>query len=554
MPKIDQRSVRPKRRTSAQLLASIAETRAAKAHDVAIDVSLNPLARKLPRISSRLCARRHGDDARQWVIAGGGQGACVGKITRINFPEIGDLGLRQGQGPRLVEDNGVNASQSLQRLAGVEEHAPFEHGAGGHHLYGRHRKPQRAGAGDDENRDGDDKRRLPSKPNRKPAHEGRERRDMDNRRIEPRGAIRQTHPLRALLHRLRKQPVHVVKQRAARRLLHANAQGARHVHRARKDCPSRGGLAQRRFTSDEALVYVGASGLHDAVHGDALAGAHEHEVTGMDRSNGRFHSIAGLQNAKRDLRTHRGQIGRHIPRPAPHALVEHTARKQEHEQHDRTVEIGLLRMLQGLRNRENERQQNPQRNRHIHVEGALPDGAQGAIEKRAPGDGDRWQGDQRGDPVEHVARCGRQIARPYRHRQQHDVHHGEGGDAKRAQQAPLLIRLHAASGLRREGPGGKTQFIEPLHNEAGLHGALVPFHRDALAGEIDARAANAALGLQPLFDGRHATTAMDALDHQIHGRYAARGVTHENREILLDAHGRLSAAGPRRKVTRLRVS
>jgi L-fucose mutarotase/ribose pyranase (RbsD/FucU family) len=40
---------------------------------------------------------------------------------------------------------------------------------------------------------------------------------------------------------------------------------------------------------------------------------------------------------------------------------------------------------------------------------------------------------------------------------------------------------------------------------------------------------------------------MDALNHQIHGRHAARGMAHKDGEILVDAHRPPSAADPRRK-------
>ena len=156
--------------------------------------------------------------------------------------------------------------------------------------------------------------------------------------------------------------------------------------------------------------------------------------------------------------------------------------------------------------------------------------------------------------MKHVARRWRQPARPDGDRQQHDVHHGEGGDAQRAQQASLLVRLDSASDLGRKRPCGEAEFVEALHDETRLHRALVPFYRHALAGEIHARAANASLGLQPPLDGRHATATVDALNHKIHGCDAARGMTNENREIRFDAHGAVSAPDPRRRPTRLRVS
>ncbi len=115
---------------------------------------------------------------------------------------IGEARLRQGQRSRLVEDDRVDVGEALQRVAGIEHQAAAEHRARGDHLHRRHRQAERAGTGDDQHGDRDHQRRLPGEARREPAEERRQRRQMHDRRIEPRGAIGEPDIGRALLDRL----------------------------------------------------------------------------------------------------------------------------------------------------------------------------------------------------------------------------------------------------------------------------------------------------------------------------------------------------------------
>ena len=70
---------------------------------------------------------------------------------------IDDARLRQRQRAGLVEDDGVDLGQPLDRVAGIEDHAGAEQRARRDHLHGRDRERQRTGAGDDQHGDrGDD--------------------------------------------------------------------------------------------------------------------------------------------------------------------------------------------------------------------------------------------------------------------------------------------------------------------------------------------------------------------------------------------------------------
>ena len=114
---------------------------------------------------------------------------------------VGEARLRQGQRAGLVEDDGVDVGQPLEAVAGVEHDAVAEHRARRHHLHRRHGEAERAGTGDDQHGDGDHQRRLPRHAEQQPAKERQQRRQVDDRRIESRGAVGEPHVGRALLDR-----------------------------------------------------------------------------------------------------------------------------------------------------------------------------------------------------------------------------------------------------------------------------------------------------------------------------------------------------------------
>ena len=93
-------------------------------------------------------------------------------------------------------------------------------------------------------------------------------------------------------------------------------------------------------------------------------------------------------------------------------------------------------------------------------------------------------------------------------------------------------RLDAVGDLGRERIGGIAERLEPVENDRRIGRAVVPFDGDALAGEIDPRAAHARFFAQALFDGDDAGAAMDAVDDEIHRRQPSRRVADEEREIL----------------------
>ena len=117
-----------------------------------------------------------------------------------------------------------------------------------------------------------------------------------------------------------------------------------------------------------------------------------------------------------------------------HAFVERAADQQEEDQRDRGVEVDVLGAANRLPEAHGCRQDNAERDRHVHVEAPTGQRLARRIEERLRRIGRRRHRDQRRQPVEQVAR-GRVhvvggVTRPDRHRQQHNVGGGEAGDAE----------------------------------------------------------------------------------------------------------------------------
>ena len=353
------------------------------------------------------------------------------------------------------------------------------------------------------------------------------------------GAVGQLHIGGSLLDRLVEQRVDFVQQGAAGRLGDAHAQRAGHVHGAGVDHAADAHLDRQRLAGDEALIDLRTAVLDDAIDGDALARAHQHKITRRDRGDRRLHRFALVAEAHRLFRLHRGQIGRDVAGAPTHAIFEIAPRQQEGEQHHAALEIGIRLVPDRLHDGKREREQDAEGDRHVHVGGELLQCADRALEERPAGIGDSRQGDERRKPVEEIAGRALVLARgtrPERDREQHDVHRGEGGDAEAAQQPPLLGQSHRVGYRRGEGIGGIAKRLEPRHDRLGRELALLPFHRHAAAGEIDARAAHGGFRREALLDGHDTGAAMDALDHQIHRAEPFGGASHEDREVLRGAH------------------
>ena len=151
-----------------------------------------------------------------------------------------------------------------------------------------------------------------------------------------------------------------------------------------------------------------------------------------------------------DLRLQGSKVSCNRPRLAPHGLVQITAAEQEEQEHDHRIEIGVLRVIDGLDHRHDEGEHDADHDRHVHVGAPVAQGAERALDEGLAGIGHRRQGDQGREPMEEVAGLlgdVGDVAGPDGDSQQHDVHGGEAGDGETFQQ-PLrtagLLFLHEA--------------------------------------------------------------------------------------------------------------
>ena len=147
-------------------------------------------------------------------------GACV---------EMRDIGARLAQRERagLVEQGDIDLCQPFERCPVLDQQAFLDERTGGDHLRRRNCKSHRAGTGDDKHRNRDDERLVPAGTRDHPADESQHCQRVNRRRIEPRGAVRDTNV-------------------AAARL-------ARFIHEARDFCQRSVALRRRNLYSQRAF-------------------------------------------------------------------------------------------------------------------------------------------------------------------------------------------------------------------------------------------------------------------------------------------------------------
>ncbi len=120
---------------------------------------------------------------------------------------------------------------------------------------------------------------------------------MDHRRIGARRAIRETDVPCALLRGMGQQRFDPREQCARSGVAHADFQRAREVHRAGMHIHAGMDGLMRGFSRYEALVDIGGAALNETIHADPLAGAHQHELAGLNRGGGHFLQHAIGQDA-----------------------------------------------------------------------------------------------------------------------------------------------------------------------------------------------------------------------------------------------------------------
>ena len=161
------------------------------------------------RRAARFARQRRGER----MAARQGQAGGALEQRRREIGSVGDAKLGQGERAGLVEDDGVGLGEPLDRIAGVEEDAAAEEGAGGDDLHGRDGEGERTGTGDDEDGGRDQHRLVQAGAGDHPAGRGERRSEVHHRRIEPGRPVGEHDAARARLGRLVEELLHLVDQR-----------------------------------------------------------------------------------------------------------------------------------------------------------------------------------------------------------------------------------------------------------------------------------------------------------------------------------------------------
>ena len=266
------------------------------------------------------------------------------------------------------------------------------------------------------------------------------------------------------------------------------------------------------------------AGLDDAIGGKAFSRCHQHPH--VRKQVGR-RDPAGLAILSQNHRAGGGlfeQSTDPLARPVPHHAVKDPSREQEEQQHHRAVKIGMGPAGRGFINAQAGCQQYADRNGHIHIGPAIAQRHRRRREKRAPGIGNHRDRDQRGEPVEQVAGDAGRTG-PDADRQQHDVHHSEAGNGKRADQSGGAA-LFLGQRIVREDLRFKAQRLD-LAPQLIVIQLRQMRHGDLFGREIDPRGDYAGFGIEAIFDFRDTAGAADRRDgkagHQRLRRSAGEG-------------------------------
>ena len=184
------------------------------------------------------------------------------------------------------------------------------------------RQPERAGAGDDENRDRGDDGIVPGRAVGHPAQHGQQRRRVHDGGIEPRRAVGELHIAGARLHGVVEQPADLRQQRAFGRRRHPHPQGARQIERAGIDGSARPGLDRQGLAGDQALVDLGLPSITEPSTAERSPGRSRTMSPARTAAIGTTLISSAPTNFGRGFRLQRGEISGHRARLAAHALIE----------------------------------------------------------------------------------------------------------------------------------------------------------------------------------------------------------------------------------------
>ncbi len=377
-----------------------------------------------------------------------------------------DRGVTDGQGARLVEDDGVDTAGRLEGGATPDEHATLGGATRAHHHGGGRGQPHGAGTGDDEHTDGRDQRQGEGRfwSEGCPGHE-RRRRQHDDRGHEPLDdAI--GHTLDGRLRSLRlAHHAHDLAQHGVT----ADVGGAQHDGAA----PVEGGADdhvagtagdRQRLTGEHRLVDAAAAVHDDTVDRHLLTGSDAHEVAGSDSFDGHV-QLDVTVDAPSGARTQSHQGGDRATGLRLGTCLHPAAGEDEADDHGRRIEV-RDRLDAGVvdeRGRQCDghavapRGHRPQRHQRVHRDRAMPRLPPGVAQEHAAGPELHERGRHEQQPVElHHAQAERARPQHQRHDGHGQQHRDQGADAQLAHlsRPQVGIGVGVVQRQRRGGQGG----------------------------------------------------------------------------------------------------
>ena len=224
--------------------------------------------------------------------------------------------LAERESAGLVEDDGVDFGEAFQRAAILDHDALLEQAPRGNDLHHGNGEAERAGARDDQDRDGDRERPMDVSGCGHPADECRRGGQVDDGSVEPGGAIGDAPVRRASGLRRLHHPHHLGQERILCGGGGGDRERARQVERAGLEQGACGCRLRDAFAGDERAIEVGLS-LRPGHRPEPLAGRQQ------DR-----HARLDLVHREIDLRAVRPQDERAARRQAGKPLTAARARSR----------------------------------------------------------------------------------------------------------------------------------------------------------------------------------------------------------------------------------
>ena len=438
---------------------------------------------------------------------------------RLDIIEVRRNRSAKRQRPGLVDQRAIDLGQPLERRAVLDQHAHAHQRPRRDDLRRRHRKAERARAGDDQHRDRDQHALVPARARDHPAGKSEQRQRMDRGGIEPRRAVGDADIARLALRRLAHQPRDVGDRSVGARGGDLHPHRRIKIERPRMDPVIDTNALRHAFTGEQRQVDLARARGDDAVGGEPLARRDEHHHVGLKCICLDPAARAAILDDHRARAHVAQQRGHTAARAVAHHAVEPAPAQEEEDQHYDAVEIGVRPARRGLVQTKRRGDEHPDRNRHVHIGLTVAQRPPRRTEEGPPRISNRRQGDQRRQPVKQVARRSGG-ARPDRHREQHDVHHRKARDAHRQQQLAACRRLGFGSFI---GIADRMR-LKPQQREGadqiGGFGVGRARQMHPLFGEIDPRRGDSVIADQPLLEfgdaarAAHGGNCKIALDKQ----------------------------------------